>query len=66
MKLSDIMSSMQLSSYAEIALLLFFCAFVAVSVSVACGRDASEWERWRRLPLEPGEGEADTEGAAAP
>jgi len=66
MKLSDIMSSMQLSSYAEVALLLFFGAFVAVSISVARGCDAGEWERRRRLPLEPSEGDSGTRGAAAP
>jgi len=66
MKLSDIMSSMQLSSYAEIALLLFFGAFVAVTASVLGGRDADEWGRRRRLPLDPGEGDSGTEGAAAP
>jgi len=66
MKLSDIMSSMQLSSYAEIALLLFFGAFVAVTASVFGRRDAGEWERRRRLPLDPGEGDSGTEGTAAP
>jgi hypothetical protein len=66
MKLSDIMSSMQLSQYAEVALLLFLGAFIAVSVSVFFGRDADEWERRRRLPLEPGEGDSGTEGTAAP
>ena len=57
MRLSDIMSSMQLGSYAEVALLLFLGAFVAVVVSAFWNRDSAEWERCRNLPLdgeEPG------------
>lgn len=34
MKLSDIMSQMGLSSYAEIGLLLFFLTFVAIAIYV--------------------------------
>ena len=35
MKLSDIMSSMQLSSYAEVALVLFLGAFGSIAISGA-------------------------------
>jgi hypothetical protein len=52
MKLSDIMSSMQLSGYAEVAMLLFMGAFVAVSISLLRNRDREEWERCRHLPLD--------------
>jgi hypothetical protein len=55
MRLSDIMSSMQLGAYAEVALLLFLGAFVAVAVSVFWGRHAEEWERCRHLPLDAAE-----------
>lgn len=51
MKLSDIMSSMQLSSYAEVALLLFFGAFVAIAASVLSNRRRDEWDHASRLPL---------------
>jgi len=52
MRLSDIMSSMQLSSYAEVALLLFLGAFVAVAISVFWSHSSEEWERCRHLPLD--------------
>jgi len=52
MRLSDIMSSMQLSSYAEVALLLFLAAFVAIVISVVWSRPTAEWERCRNLPLD--------------
>jgi hypothetical protein len=54
-RLSDIMSSMQLGSYAEVAMLLFLGAFVAVAVSIFWGRDTKEWERCRHLPLDGAE-----------
>lgn len=55
MRLSDIMSNLQLSSYAEAALLIFFCVFLAITWSVfSKPRDA--WERSRHLPLEPDDG----------
>jgi hypothetical protein len=52
MRLSDIMSGLQLSSYAEIAMLIFLGAFVAVTLSLFIGTRATEWERYSRLPLE--------------
>jgi hypothetical protein len=52
MKLSDIMSSMQLSSYAEVALVLFLGAFGAISLSLLWSRKREEWERYRHLPLD--------------
>ena len=52
MKLSDIMSSMQLSSYAEVALLLFLGAFGAILISLLWNRKHEDWERYRQLPLD--------------
>jgi cbb3-type cytochrome oxidase subunit 3 len=57
MRLSDIMSGMQLSSYAEVALILFVLAFVVVGCSAFSARRAAEWERCRRLPLSDEEAE---------
>jgi len=54
-RLVDIMSSMQLGSYAEVALLLFLGAFGAIVVSVFWSRDTKEWERCCNLPLDGGE-----------
>lgn len=55
MRLSDIMSNLQLSSYAEAALLIFFCTFLAITWSVF-SRPRATWERSRQLPLEPDDG----------
>ena len=52
MKLSDIMSSMQLSSYAEVALLLFLGAFGAIALSLFWNRKGEDWERYEHLPLD--------------
>lgn len=50
MKLSDVMSSMDLSTYAEVGLVLFFGAFVAVALQLLWrGRSL---EGLARLPLE--------------
>ena len=52
MKLSDVMSAMGLSGYAEIALVLFMAAFFAIACQVFARRNAGEWERASRLPLD--------------
>jgi hypothetical protein len=52
MRLSDIMSAMHLSSYAEVALVLFMIAFAAIAVQVLRARESCTWERARHLPLE--------------
>jgi hypothetical protein len=52
MRLSDIMSAMQLGSYAEAALVLFMATFLAIGVQVCRRRNASDWERARHLPLD--------------
>jgi hypothetical protein len=53
MKLSDIMGAMQLTSYAEVALVLFMAAFAAIAIHVFRTGSAEAWERARHLPLEP-------------
>jgi hypothetical protein len=53
MKLSDVMSAMQLASYAEVALVLFMAAFAAIAVVVFRAGSAEAWEQARHLPLEP-------------
>ncbi len=52
MKLSDIMGHAGLSAYAEIALILFLAAFVAVLVRTFRSSDRAELDRVSRLPLE--------------
>ena len=52
MRLSDIMSAMRLGTYAEVALVLFMLAFLAIGVNVFRRRNAEAWERARHLPLE--------------
>jgi hypothetical protein len=50
MKLSDVMSAMNLATYAEVGLVLFFAAFVAVGVDVL--RRGRRMEALGRLPLD--------------
>jgi len=52
MKLSDIMSHAGLAGYAEVALLLFFAAFVAILVRTLRHSDRAEMDHASRLPLE--------------
>ncbi len=54
MKLSDVMSHAGLAGYAEVALILFLLAFVAV-VWRAFGSSRAEMDRNARLPLDDGE-----------
>lgn len=59
MKLSDVMSAMQLSAYAEIGLVLFLIAFALIVFDLA-RKSRAELECARYLPLaddEPGRGE---------
>lgn len=53
MRLSDIMSAMQLGTYAEVALVLFMAAFLAIGVNLFRQRNAGAWEQAHHLPLEP-------------
>lgn len=51
MKLSDVMSAMNLAAYAEVALILFLLAFVMVAISLMRHTERDAWERARQLPL---------------
>jgi hypothetical protein len=51
MKLSDVMSAMHLEGYAEVGLVLFLAAFLAVGIDVL--RRGRTLETHARLPLEP-------------
>jgi hypothetical protein len=53
MRLGDIMSAMRLSTYPEIALVLFLAAFAAIAIHVFRSENAAAWEQARHLPLEP-------------
>jgi hypothetical protein len=49
MKLSDVMSAMNLASYAEVGLVLFLGAFVAVAVDIM--RRGKELDAHASMPL---------------
>ena len=51
MKLSDVMSAMNLSVYAEVGLILFGLAFGLVVLDLL--RQGPKLERFAQLPLEP-------------
>ncbi len=51
MKLSDVMSAMNLSGYAEVGLVLFLAAFVAVVIDIA--RRGKDYDARGSLPLSP-------------
>jgi cbb3-type cytochrome oxidase subunit 3 len=53
-KLSDVMSAMQLAHYAELALVIFFGVFVLVVLHVLRRGLEQDWERAAKLPLEEG------------
>ena len=52
MRLSDIMGAAGYSVYAEVALVVFFLAFIALAAYLYFTRGAPHWEAARRLPLE--------------
>jgi cbb3-type cytochrome oxidase subunit 3 len=55
MKLSDVMSHMGLSSYAEVALVIFFAVFVCVALYVLRSDKQAAFDRAARLPLDDSE-----------
>jgi cbb3-type cytochrome oxidase subunit 3 len=55
MKLSDVMSAMQLAGFAEVALVIFFAVFIAVTVHTFHRDRRALYERARSLPLEDDE-----------
>ena len=52
MSLTDIMSAMQLHSFAEAGLVLFLIAFVAIAVHIFRTRHDKVWEHARHMPLD--------------
>lgn len=52
MSLTDIMSAMQLNSFAEAGLVLFFIAFLAIAIHIFRTRHDDVWEHARHLPLD--------------
>ena len=50
MKLSDVMSAMHVSIFAQLPLLIFFGIFIGVVLHLALGKN--DFEHARRLPLE--------------
>lgn len=52
MRLSDVMAAAGLSGWAQVALLLFFAAFVTIALYTFARRNRERYERARFLPLE--------------
>lgn len=52
MKLSDIMANAGLSIYAEVALVLFLAAFLAIVWWVFRRRNTRHWEKAAMMPLD--------------
>ena len=61
MSLGDIMSNAGLSSWAEVALVIFFVAFLGIVIYVFT-RKRGKWNHEADLPLEDGETTANLEG----
>jgi cbb3-type cytochrome oxidase subunit 3 len=59
MKLSDIMSAANLSSYAEVALVIFFAVFILIVVRTWAPSRRQELEAAARLPLDDDFGRGD-------
>jgi len=55
MKLSDIMSAMNLASYAEVSLVLFMAVFVAVAIHLMRRGPTQAWNEASMLPLNDGQ-----------
>ncbi len=52
MKLADVMSSMGLSLYAEVGMILFLGAFIAVAIQLTRRQNQPDFERARMMPLD--------------
>lgn len=59
MRLVDIMSSLHLTSYPEIGLVLFLGAFVCVAIELFVSRKNPLWSAASRMPLELEDGESE-------
>ncbi len=52
MKLSDIMSAANLSAYAEVAMILFLIAFVAIVIAIFAPGRQQTYDAASRMPLD--------------
>lgn len=52
MRLTDLMSSMGLAIYPQVALLIFLTVFVAIGVRVFGRARPEQFRRWARIALE--------------
>ena len=52
MRLSDVLGHAGLAGYAEVAMVLFLAAFVAIVIHLFLPSARPEMERMRRLPLD--------------
>ena len=52
MRLSDVVSHSGLVIYAEVALIIFFLAFIVIVARLLLRRDRDELERMSRMPLD--------------
>jgi len=57
MRLSDIMSRAGLTTWPEIALVIFFSVFVGIVVYLFAFRKKDSWDHHRNLPLDDGPGD---------
>jgi len=57
MKLSDVVSAMHISVFAQVPLLVFFGIFIGVVLHLMQGKN--QFEHARRLPLETGKSDAE-------
>jgi cbb3-type cytochrome oxidase subunit 3 len=49
---TDVMSGSGLAAFAELAMILFFLAFVAIAVWIWLPRNRKTWEAASRMPLD--------------
>ena len=61
MRLSDVMSNMGLTSFAEIGLVLFFLVFVGIVIYTFLKRNRKKYEEASMLPLEDDDPRPDRE-----
>jgi cbb3-type cytochrome oxidase subunit 3 len=63
LRLSDIVGHAGLSGYAQVALILFFLAFLAIVLRVFAPSRKREMDEMARMPLQDGEHEHKSPGA---
>jgi hypothetical protein len=65
MRLSDVVGHSGLAFYAEVALVLFFVAFVVIAVRLMIRRDHPHLRRMSRMPLDDGVSDSSPPGATS-